>query len=242
MSPAANTAENRKHLLERLFPEGVPTLWCPLITHYDEEGQIDAKRMTAHLNHLSPWVKGFLIPGSTGDGWEMNADEIRQVLEIALEQTTRLKLHLLIGVLKTDAAEALQTILDTLAWLKSHSGVDDTEKCLIKRRVCGFTVCPPRGRDLLQKQIAEGLSSILEAGLPTAIYQLPQVTQNEMSPELVSELAAAFSNFALFKDTSGADRVALSGRKLENVYLVRARRVTTSTGQKRPVDLTMAFC
>ena len=221
MSKAASIAEERKQLLARLFPDGVPALWCPLITHYDAAGRIDEKRMTAHLTHLSPWVKGFLIPGSTGDGWEMSADEIRQVIEIALEQTTQLKLHLLIGVLKTDAAEARQSILDTLAWLKSHSSIDDTETCLIKRRVCGFTVCPPRGSDLPQERIAQGLSSILEAGLPTAIYQLPQVTQNEMSPELVAELADTSSNFILFKDTSGADRVALSGQKFANVFLVR---------------------
>jgi hypothetical protein len=57
--------------------------------------------------------------------------------------------------------------------------------------------------------------------MPTAIYQLPQVTQNEMTPELVADLARRYPNFILFKDTSGADHVALSGQKLENVFLVR---------------------
>src|SRR5207248_10885345 len=46
-------------------------------------------------------------------------------------------------------------------------------------------------------------------------------TWNEMQPELVTALAREVPNFILFKDTSGADHIALSGQKLENVFLVR---------------------
>jgi dihydrodipicolinate synthase/N-acetylneuraminate lyase len=221
MKTPDQTAVDRKRLLGRLFPDGVPTLWCPLITHYQPDGAIDAERMAAHLRHLAPDVKGFLIPGSTGDGWEMDAKEIRRLLEIALEQTTRLKLHLLIGVLRTDAEGAKRAFIDTVEWLKPRTGTDDEEACLAKSRICGFTVCPPRGADLSQETIRDGLEEILAIGLPTALYQLPQVTQNELSPDLVSDLARAFPNFILFKDTSGADHVALSGRRLEGVFLVR---------------------
>jgi dihydrodipicolinate synthase/N-acetylneuraminate lyase len=221
MNGGQSVVTKRSQLLVRLFPEGIPALWCPSITHYDRNGNIDAPRMAAHLKHLSPHVRGFLIPGSTGDGWEMAVREVRQLLEVALDQTAALNLHLLIGVLKTDAEEAKQTILDTVAWLGSRTGIGDREACLAKARVCGFTVCPPRGADLSQVMIGEGLVAILETGLPIAIYQLPQVTQNEMSPDLVADLASVFHNFVLFKDTSGADRVALSGRKLEGVFLVR---------------------
>lgn len=221
MNGAQSVATKRRQLLARLFPKGVPSLWCPSITHYNRDGNIDAPRMAAHLKHLSPCVKGFLIPGSTGDGWEMDVREIRQLLEVALEQAAKLNLHLLIGVLKTDAEEAKQTILDTVAWLGSRTGIGDQEACLAKARVCGFTVCPPRGADLSQAMIGEGLAAILETGLPIAIYQLPQITQNEMGPDLVADLASVFDNFVLFKDTSGADRVALSGRKLEGVFVVR---------------------
>jgi dihydrodipicolinate synthase/N-acetylneuraminate lyase len=84
--------------------------------------------------------------------------------------------------------------------------------------VCGFTVCPPRGKELSQDEIRRGLALVLEAGLPTALYQLPQVTQNEMSPEVAAELAGRFWNFIFFKDTSGADRVVLSGRSLGGVF------------------------
>ena len=274
MSRPTNTAVARRELLARLFPGGVPALWCPLITHYAPDGAIDAPRMRAHLKHLSSWIKGFLIPGSTGDGWELNDEETRRLLGIALEQVAALNLNLLIGVLKASADEVERTMLDSADWIEArlanrtsertpeipgassgsapaHSssgpslGLSDGEKVagrngggladslpgkagegeflssLIQSRVSGFTVCPPRGKELSQEKIGEALVSILRRGLPTALYQLPQITLNEMHPELVTALAREFPNFILFKDTSGADHVALSGQKLENVFLVR---------------------
>ena len=221
MSRPTLTAVERRKLLARLFPEGIPVLWCPLITHYDRDGAIDGQRLAAHLRHLSPYVKGFLVPGSTGDGWEMGEQETRQVLEVALEQIGRLNLHSLIGVLKTDGEEARLAIRQTMDWLNSRAGAIDDETGLRKSHACGFTVCPPRGKELTQQQIGAALGSVLEFGLPTALYQLPQITQNEIHPELVASLARQFPNFILLKDTSGADHVALSGQKLENVFLVR---------------------
>ncbi len=188
----------------RLFPRGIPPLWCPLLTHYRDDGSLDRERVTAHLRHLAPQVKGFLIPGSTGDGWEMSDVEIRELLGLAQEQTAQLGLHLLIGVLKTDDAEAKRVIAEP------RSG-----------EFTGFTVCPPQGKELSQETIRDAMAGVLELGFPTALYQLPQVTQNEMSPETLAELAARFPNFILFKDTSGADRVANSGRDFGGVFLVR---------------------
>src|SRR3989442_7707200 len=103
MSRPTQTAVERRKLLARLFPQGIPALWCPLITHYDRDGAIDAARTSAHLRHLSPHIKGFLIPGSTGDGWELSDHEVRRLLTIALEQDAKLNLNLLIGVLRTNA-------------------------------------------------------------------------------------------------------------------------------------------
>lgn len=221
MSRPTRTAVERRKLLARLLPEGIPTLWCPLISHYDRDGAVDQPRVAAHVRHLSPYVKGFLVPGSTGDGWELNEAETGRLLEVVIEQITTLKLRLLIGALKTDAAAALRAIEQTIDWVESRVEGADRESRLTQAGVCGFTICPPRGKELSQQQIGVALRSILETLVPVAIYQLPQVTQNEMSPELVADLARQFPNFILFKDTSGADRVALSGQKLENVFLVR---------------------
>jgi dihydrodipicolinate synthase/N-acetylneuraminate lyase len=87
--------------------------------------------------------------------------------------------------------------------------------------VRGFTVCAPRGKDLSEEEIAQALASILQTGLPIALYQLPQATQNEISPELASSLAGRFENFLLFKDSSGTDRIVLSGQPLAGVFTLR---------------------
>jgi len=82
-------------------------------------------------------------------------------------------------------------------------------------------VCPAKGSDLSQAAIAEALASVLERGLPVALYQLPQVTGNVMSPETIRKLAEEYPNFYLFKDTSGHDRVAESQLDFAGVFLVR---------------------
>jgi len=221
MSRPTQTAVERRKLLARLFPGGIPKLWCPLITHYDRDGALDAPRMAAHLKHLSPHVQGFLIPGSTGDGWELDDDETRRLLTIALEQIARLNLHVLIGALRTGADAADRVIGDTVNWLQSRTDIVQGGKGSLPSYVSGFTICPPRGKELSQDNMGEALASILRHGLPTALYQLPQITLNEVHPELAASLAREFPNFILFKDTSGADHVVLSGQKLENVFLVR---------------------
>jgi len=221
MSRPTQTAVDRRKWLARLLPDGIPALWCPLITHYERDGAIDQPRVAAHLRHLSPYVKGFLSPGSTGDGWELGDAETRRLLEVVIEQITKLNLHLLVGALKTEAESALRAIGETIDWIEARTNDGRLENSLAQSGVCGFTICPPRGKELSQEQMSSALRSILETQVPVAIYQLPQVTQNEMSPELVADLARQFPNFILFKDTSGADHVALSGQRLENVFLVR---------------------
>lgn len=218
---SATVAAARRRLTALLFPQGVPTLWCPLLTHYTGDGAIDTARMTAHLAHLVPWVNGYLIPGSTGDAWELTDAETRTVLDFALEQTAKWKLRLLIGVLKADTQAARESIAQVQERLPRPASTPDPLAALQAAGVCGFTVCPARGAGITQEEMARGLSSILEAGLPLALYQLPQITQNEFGPDVAAGLAARFANYFLLKDSSGTDRVALSGQAGAGVFLVR---------------------
>jgi dihydrodipicolinate synthase/N-acetylneuraminate lyase len=220
-TPPSAIAEARAELIRDLFPVGVPSLWCPLLSHYDGKGGIAEPRMVAHLRQLSPFVKGFLIPGSTGDGWELSERQSQLVVQIALAQAPILDFSLLIGILKADARAMVTAIEQAMDRITKSTGEWDPIAALKKARVCGFTVCPPRGKDLPQEEILAGLSVVLETGLPIALYQLPQVTRNEMSPETVKALSDRFSNFIFFKDTSGNDRVALSRKNLGGVFRVR---------------------
>ena len=218
---ASAAAESRAALLRTLLPEGVPALWCPPLTHYDDGGAVDARRIAAHFRHLSRCVRGFLVAGSTGDGWELSPEERRQVFAIALKEAPRLGLRLLLGALTPKTSDAAALIREDVDWIKSTVKERDTEKALAKARVCGFAVCPPRGKELRQGDLERDLASILELDVPTAVYQLPQVTQNEVSPKVTSDLAARFTNFILFKDTSGRDRWVLSGKERHGVFALR---------------------
>ncbi len=211
----------RQSWLVKLFPASIPTLWCPPLTHYAPDGALDRERIAAHLNFMSPWVKGLLVPGTTGDAWELTPAETRELISIVLGNVRRLQLHLLLGALHPDSAHALRIIEDNRTILRGHAGGASTEDALKQNHVCGFAVCPPRGKDVSQEQMDRELSNILELGVPVALYQLPQVTQNEMGPVLVADLAQRFPNLILFKDTSGIDRVPSSGLDFHGVFLVR---------------------
>jgi hypothetical protein len=127
--------------------------------------------------------------------------------------------HLLIGVLKTTVQEVLQGLDDTLAWLRARSGAPSDDDALQRSAVRGFTVCPPKGRELSQEDIGAALDRVLTRGLPVSLYQLPQVTDNEMASDTVAWLAARHPNFVMLKDTSGRDRVTDAG--FRDVFLVR---------------------
>jgi dihydrodipicolinate synthase/N-acetylneuraminate lyase len=220
---SANTPARsvRQKWLGLLFPGGPPRLWCPPLTHYDRDGAIDRRRIGAHLEFIAPHAKGLLVPGSTGDGWELTPAESREVLEIALDEAARLGLTVLAGALRPDTGDARRSMESDLAFLAERAGPGPVEELLPRSRVCGFAVCPPRGADLAQAEIEAGLAEILSSELPAALYQLPQITRNEISPDSTDRLASRFGNFILFKDTSGFDRVAKSGADLEGVFLVR---------------------
>lgn len=198
----------RTNLLRDKFPRGVPRIWCPALTHFQSAGQPDPVRIRSHLRWMSPYVRGILVPGSTGEGWEMKDSDISRLLEVVLDCAHEFGIHVLIGVLKTNVREII-ACLEAMNVLLNHAAV------------VGITVCPPRGNHLGQPSIRDDLAAVLEQGWPTALYQLPQVTLNEMSAQTVASLAGQFSNFFLFKDTSGADRVALSGLDFGSVFMVR---------------------
>lgn len=221
VQPIENIRQARADMIQRLFPQGIPRLWCPTLTHYSRPGYLDEKRIYHHWKHLSSFVKGALVPGSTGEGWEMNDNDIRQLLEIIIDIARATDIRILIGVLKTEVSSMLECIDTTLAFLKHLTGIDRTDEALLASNVVGFTVCPPRGHQLPQADLGHALSTVAGLGLPLAIYQLPQVTQNELTAETIQALAARFPGFYLFKDTSGNDQVALSHLDFHNVFLVR---------------------
>jgi dihydrodipicolinate synthase/N-acetylneuraminate lyase len=178
--------------------------------------------MHLHFNHIVPWVKGFLIPGSTGDGWELTEDETLEVADFAIQQARTREISLLLGVLKADVDTMKRTISSMITMLQQNPTEKEGAGQILKaNHVCGFTVCPPGGKSLTQHQIEAGLSAVLDMGMPIALYQLPQVTENEVAPETFERLVRKYSNLIFFKDSSGKDSIAISAVHKGGVFLVR---------------------
>ena len=80
----------RRTLVASLFPQGIPHLWCPLLTHFRADGELDAVRIRRQLQAIATHVRGLLVPGSTGEGWEMTDQEVHRLLEVTLDTGTSL--------------------------------------------------------------------------------------------------------------------------------------------------------
>ena len=116
------------------------------------------------------------------------------------------------------------------------------------KHILGFTFCPPTGKALAQSEITAGLSTILDLGLPTALYQLPQVTESEIEPETFAELTKRYANLIFLKDSSGDDRIALSAFDKEGIFMIRgaegdyARWLSDAGGPYNGFLLSTANC
>ncbi len=198
-----------------------PRLWCPPLTHYKADGGIDTERIAAHWRFMQPYVNAFLVPGSTGDAWEMSDDEINRVLALSLELAQKLDSQLLLGALKSDAATTRVCIEQMLEQLKTFSGTQNPLQAMQAARVRGFVICPPAGQEITEREMENALRSVLETGLPIAVYQLPQITQNEMNAELINRLSDDYPGLQLLKDSSGEDKVARAVHATSRLFLVR---------------------
>lgn len=223
MSAPSSVVGARRDLRERLFSGDVSTLWCPILTHYGPDGAVDEERFLAHLEHVAAWVNGILVPGSTGDGWELTEAERLRVLGLVLDQATRLKLQVLVGVLKRTMGSMLASLVGTSEWVRNRTGDSDLMRCFVRRRIGGFVICAPTVVDepLSAEALESDLAMLLDTGLPIALYQLPQVTGHTLSPRVVTALSDRYPNLLLFKDSSGEDQVARELSSSAGVFLVR---------------------
>ncbi|MEM7543684.1 MAG: dihydrodipicolinate synthase family protein [Pseudomonadota bacterium] len=190
----------------------LPRLWCPPLTHYNAQGGIDAARMRAHWQHMAPYCNAFLVPGSTGDGWEMSDVEINGLLKLAFEIAADLESTLLLGALKSDAVKT-QKRIEQMRGLISAAAGDSS--------VAGFVICAPHGAERTEAEMEDAFRTILSMQLPIGLYQLPQVTGNRFSTPLVARLAGEFSNLRFIKDTSGEDSIANGLDNSQGLFLVR---------------------
>lgn len=204
------TAQKRRELISRLFPGGIPRIWCPLLTQYTPDGGIDAFRMRALLRSLAPHVGGLMLTGDLGDGWQLSRRQCDQVLAACLDDARALGMRVLFAVAEEESQDAYGTIVYHLEALARIHGKDSALENLIAAGLCGYSIFAPFGAGQEDQRIEEALRPILNLGAPVAIINSPASTGTTLSPALIGKFCDEFPNFYLYQDNSGLDEYVLS--------------------------------
>lgn len=189
-------------------------LWVPLIGHYTAPGMLHDARIRRHIGAVAPDVRQYLIAGTTGDGWAMDDDTLGQWLAVASDAATIGPAQsFIVGAFGDDAAAVIARAAMIEAHFETHPSAG---------HFAGLTVCAPRLPGAGQAEILAHFREILSATrAPIAIYQLPQITGCEITPETFATLARENDRIFLFKDTSGGDAVANAGLATGKARLLR---------------------
>ncbi len=178
-------------------------LWVPILSHY-RAGAIDRDRMAAQIGSVLPFVRQFLVGGSTGDGWEHDDAAAAALTGLACDAAvfgTGTKL-LLASLRPTTDAVVGRAVAIERQLAETGTGAS---------AVVGLAICPPVDAAASQETILRHYHAVMEATtLPIAVYQLPQVTGCAIAPETMRTLAAE-PRVIMFKDSSGIDVVAKAG-------------------------------
>ncbi|WKN42768.1 dihydrodipicolinate synthase family protein [Tunicatimonas pelagia] len=213
----------RQQYVQKLYNgDPVPKLWVPLLSHFKEDGvTIDVNRTKKHLQNIAPNIGGVLIPGSTGEGWEMSLLEQLSLLKQVLPLLKEKRLLVSIGILRT-SSEGVLIDLETVAKeLMAWSGEENLDQALDFYHIKGFTICNPKGKSFSQHQLIAYWEQVLARNLPTIFYQLPQVTGNELNRTSLVYLSGKYPNLYMVKDTSGEDELAKARENYGDLFFVR---------------------
>ena len=190
-------------------------LWVPLLTHYRGGAPVavDRARMAAHVAHLRPHLRQFLLAGSTGDGWELGVSQLRELARLARDPAVfDPESRVLFGLLRGTTDEVI-------VWAGAIEQ-NFRDEGLPAGEFLGYAVCPPidaaAGQDAIRRHYERVLARTTR---PIAVYELPQVTGCSIAPPTLRALAED-PRIILFKDTGGVDAVAQAGA-IDGVVMLR---------------------
>jgi 4-hydroxy-tetrahydrodipicolinate synthase len=205
-------ADSREAEANRNTLAGRDPLWVPLLTHYAADGSVDTARMAAHLQSIAGSVDQIMLAGSTGDGWEMDDRRFDALIAFAASPAAS-GCRIMFGILRPSTTEVVARVQRLEAFL------GDLPE--LRERFVGVTICPPVNSEAGGEEIIAHYRQVLEVSTSAvAVYQLPQVTGCRTEPETLATLSAN-PRIVMFKDSSGEDAVAASGRDFGAVHLVR---------------------
>lgn len=144
----------------------------PILTPFNEKGEVDFARLVSFANFLKPHIQGFYVCGSYGSGVLMNVNERKQVFE-ELSGFADGSFQLIAHVGTTNLRESLS--------LAEHAEA---------HRAVAVAAVSPFYFHYTEEALFQFFNDLIHAvSIPVYLYDNPGATGNQVSPELINRLA-----------------------------------------------------
>ncbi|MFC1758923.1 hypothetical protein ACFL2H_09160, partial [Planctomycetota bacterium] len=110
--------DQRESLIRHFFPEGMPNLWCPALTHVRDDGSFDTSRMEKQLGRVADFCNAWLMFGPTGNGDQLSDDDVISLLECASQAAARNNAFLFVGAICDSVDQGLQRANRIVNWIR----------------------------------------------------------------------------------------------------------------------------
>jgi N-acetylneuraminate lyase/4-hydroxy-tetrahydrodipicolinate synthase len=149
----------------------VQGIFPPILTAFDEKGNVDRSRYEALLRFWAQYVDGMFVCGSYGSGPLMSTEERQHVFEIASETVTDKPLIVHVGASTTAASVGLAQHAE------KHGAV-------------AVASVPPYYYSYDARSIQAHFEAIITAvSIPVYAYDNPKTTGNSIEPAQLNELS-----------------------------------------------------
>jgi 4-hydroxy-tetrahydrodipicolinate synthase len=157
----------------------------PVSTIFDEQGQFDRQGTGIIIDYLiASGVDGLFFLGTGGEFSQMSIDQRKEVAEFATTYVAK-RVPVLIGTGSTSTDEVID--------LSLHAKQVEAD---------GVVIINPYYWVLSEGNLKEHYSRIAETvDLPILLYNFPNLTGQDLSPELIRSLASTYSNIVGIKET-----------------------------------------
>ncbi len=166
-----NAARQGKEQLQERKTMKLKGIIPPILTPFNEKGEIDFKKLESFAEFLRPYVQGFYVNGSYGSGVLMNLDERKKTFE-ALSAYADGSFQLIAHVGTTN-------LRDSVA-LAQHAEV---------HQAVAVAAVPPFYFRYNEESLFEFFKDLIQSvSIPVYLYDNPGATGNPISVELINRL------------------------------------------------------
>ena len=163
-----------------------------IVTHFDEHLNVDYDAVAAQVSRLiAAGVHGIVPNGTVGEGGSLSREERRAVIEASVDAAG--SAPVCAGVSAATAEQASEYARDA-----QRAGA------------ASLMSLPPLLYKADRRELVEFFGAVARAAdMPLLVYNNPESSGSDMSPELLASLAAEVPNIAAIKETSAdARRIA----------------------------------